>query len=149
MYRNILVPTDGSACADAGLEHAIKLAKSCGASLRLLTVIDLTTVASDWTGAEAWEKILTGLRGYSAEVLERAQRPVKEAGLDVQSETVELPNGRVADAIVNVASNRRCDLIVMGSHGRRGFSRALLGSDAELVLRSSRVPVLVVPGVAK
>jgi nucleotide-binding universal stress UspA family protein len=56
-----------------------------------------------------------------------------------------LPAGRVADAIVNAATERGCDIIVMGSHGRRGVKRMLLGSDAELVLRMSRMPVLIVP----
>jgi nucleotide-binding universal stress UspA family protein len=145
MYRKILVPTDGSDCAGAGLEHAIKLAQQCGASLRLLTVIDLATVAADWAGAEAWQTLLSSLREHSRGVLEAAQRRASEAGLACESEAVELPAGRVADAIVTAASDCGCDLIVMGSHGRRGVSRVLLGSDAELVLRSSRVPVLVVP----
>ena len=145
MYRKILVPTDGSDCAGVGLEHAIKLARQCGASLRLLTVIDLATVAADWGGSEAWQTLLSSLREYSRGVLEGAQRRAGEAGLAFESETIELRAGRVADAIVTAAADRGCDIIVMGSHGRRGVSRVLLGSDAELVLRASGVPVLVMP----
>ena len=145
MYKKILVPTDGSDCAGRGLEHAIKLAQACGASLRLLTVIDLTTVAADWAGGEAWQKLLDAQRAYSTSVVEDAQKRARHAGVACESETIELPAGRVADAIVSTASDRGCDLIVMGSHGRRGVTRVLLGSDTELALRSSRVPVLVVP----
>ena len=80
MYKKILVPTDGSDCARRGLEHAIKLAQSCGASLRVLTAIDLTTVAADWAGAEAWQKLLDAQRAYSKSVVEDAQARARDAG---------------------------------------------------------------------
>ena len=73
-----------------------------------------------------------------------AQEQARQQGVQAETVLVEFPPGRVADSIVEQAVQHGCDLIVMGSHGRRGLRRMMLGSDAELVLRTSRVPVLVV-----
>jgi nucleotide-binding universal stress UspA family protein len=149
VYAKILVPTDGSDCARVGLDHALKLAGSCGASLHVLNVIDLSTPAADWSGATAWQPLLTSMREHSQGVMGDALQRARAAGITAASEMIELPAGRVADSIVQAAKERGCDLIVMGSHGRRGVKRMLLGSDAELVLRMSSVPVLIVPCEAK
>ena len=145
MYKKILVPTDGSDCARAGLDHALKLARSTGAAVLVVNVIDLSTQTAEWSVATAWQALINSAREASQGVVKDALRLAQEAGVSATSEIIELPAGRVADAVVETANGRGCDLIVMGSHGRRGVKRMLLGSDAELVLRMSRVPVLIVP----
>ena len=145
MYRRLLVPIDGSEGASAGLEQAVALARTCGAKLRLLFVADLTTVASEGTGPDTWSALVDAQRRHGNATLDAASRVALEAGLISEQEVVELSSGRVADAIVKTARERGCDLIVMGTHGRRGLERMLLGSHAELVLRLSTVPVLVAP----
>jgi nucleotide-binding universal stress UspA family protein len=69
---------------------------------------------------------------------------VRAQGVAAESAVVEFPTGRVADTIVDEAAGHGCDAIVMGSHGRRGFGRLMLGSDAERVLRTTSLPVLIV-----
>lgn len=145
MYKKILVPTDGSDCARAGLDHAVKLARSCGAAIHVVTVIDLSTSGAEWSVATAWQALIESAREHSQGVVNDAMGLAQDAAVTTSSEIIELPAGRVADAIVNAATERGCDIIVMGSHGRRGVKRMLLGSDAELVLRMSRMPVLIVP----
>ena len=91
-----------------------------------------------------------GLHQYGREQLDNAKSLAQGLGLEVETQLRDQKSGRVADAIVDEATSAGCDLIVIGTHGRRGFNRALLGSDAESVLRASPVPVLLVraPAVA-
>ena len=77
-------------------------------------------------------------------MFEKAKTLAVSAGLQVETQLRDLKGGRAADAIVQEAASTSCDLIVIGTHGRRGLSRVLLGSDAENVLRRSPVPVLLV-----
>lgn len=144
MYRKILVPLDGSATAARGLEEAVGLARATGASLVLVHVIDAFPLAMDMTSAGAWEAMVDGLRKHGQGLLEQARSVARDHGVQASDKLVEFPASRVADAIIDEAVAQGCDLIVMGSHGRRGFSHAMLGSDAERVLKASRVPVLVV-----
>ena len=144
-YKRILVPVDGSATAARGLAEAVKLARNSRARLQLLTVVeDFPAIAAVEAGA-AIEPILEGLRKSARRTLKRVTARAERAGARTTGALVENFGGRVADAIVAQAKRWRADLIVMGSHGRRGINRALMGSDAETVLRYSRVPVLVVP----
>jgi nucleotide-binding universal stress UspA family protein len=148
MFRKILVPLDGSDCSQAGLAHAIGLAKVDGGALRLLHVLDVYPVGLglgvEWGGAEAWETMIEAAREQARALLDRSQADAREQGVAAESAIVEFPAGRVADTIVEDAAGHGCDLIVMGSHGRRGFGRLMLGSDAERVLRTSALPVLIV-----
>jgi nucleotide-binding universal stress UspA family protein len=150
MFRKILVPLDGSDCSEAGLAHAIELAKASGAALRLLHVIDVyppgMAMGVEWGGAEAWQTMIDAARVQASAVLDRGVAAARAQGVAAESAVVEFPAGRVADTIVEEATGHGCDLIVMGSHGRRGFTRLMLGSDAERVLRTTSVPVLIVRG---
>ena len=89
--------------------------------------------------------MLDGLRHAGQGVLGRIVRRVERAGIKPKGVLVESYGGRVADSIVEQATLLRADLIVMGTHGRRGVTRVLLGSDADVVVRYSPVPVLLVP----
>ena len=143
-YKRILAAVDGSKASNKGLREALRLAKSEGARLVLLNVVDefpafatLEAPAIDLTPM---------LREGGKRILARAQAAARKAGvkpLVVMRETI---GGPAADAIVREAKKQRADLIVLGTHGRRGVRRMLLGSDAGQVVSLSSVPVLLVRG---
>jgi nucleotide-binding universal stress UspA family protein len=145
MYRRILVPIDGSATAELGLAEAIKLAKNPHTSLCLLHVVDerVLTQTID-VGASAVDSLLESLRTGGRQILDKAQARLRKQHLKAKAVLVENIARGVADIIVEQARNWRADLIVIGTHGRRGLSRVVMGSDAEGVVRTSPVPVLLV-----
>ena len=146
MYENILVPIDGSKPSMAGLEHAISLAKDQQARIRLLNIVDEAIIATTIGDAAAivnFSEIIDSLRTQGRKALTRAHAAAEEAGVKAEAVQV-LSRGRpVSEVILREAKRAKCDLIVMGTHGRRGFNRLLLGSDAERVLREAPVPVLL------
>jgi nucleotide-binding universal stress UspA family protein len=146
MYKKILVPVDGSPTSLCGLREAIRLAKDQGASLRLLHVVDELLVGMYVQTAIDYEAFVKAVRERGKQVLENMQAETRAQGLTAESELVETVGGRAAEAIVDAAVRWRADLIVMGTHGRKGMGRLLMGSDAELVLRSSAIPVLMIRG---
>ena len=148
-YKRLLVPLDESATAQRGLGEAMALARALGSTVVLLHAVELAPMLPEVATAEAWEAIREGLKASGERVLEEATKRVRAAGVACEAVLHEADAGRPADTIVAEATARRCDLIVMGTHGRRGIGRALLGSDAELVLRQSPVPVLLVRGEGK
>lgn len=144
MYKHILVPIDGSDTSRRGLREAITLAGELHSSLRLPHVVTDFTFFVEMANMADFEPVRQGLRQHGHELLETGAAEVRAAGIVVSTMLSVPTDGRVADAIIAEAASARCDLIVIGTHGRRGFQRALMGSDAELVLRSSPVPVLLV-----
>jgi nucleotide-binding universal stress UspA family protein len=148
-YRRILVPVDGSPTAAKGLKEAVKLAKESRARLLLLHVVEeYAAFATPEVGANIGP-ILDAMRAGGKRTLARIAKSAQRAGARPQTALMENFGGRVADAIVTQARRWRADLIVMGTHGRRGVRRALLGSDAEMVVRHSPVPVLLVPAAGR
>jgi nucleotide-binding universal stress UspA family protein len=145
-FRRILVPVDGSATSAKGLAQALRLARENRARLRLLHVVDAySAISVPEIGAASVAPMLEAIRAAGGKTLARAARAAERAGLKAERALAEITGGRVADAVVGEAKRWRADLIVMGTHGRRGVGRLLLGSDAELVVRYSPVPVLLVP----
>lgn len=146
MYRRILVPIDGSSTAQRGLAEAIGLGKAFDATLVLLTVIEPPPplIGAEISTAAAWDEIAGIYLMRADELLERALDEVRAAGVASEVQREGPTAMRVCDAIVEQARERRCDLIVMGTHGRRGLSHALIGSDAERVLRQAPCAVLLV-----
>jgi nucleotide-binding universal stress UspA family protein len=144
MYQRILVPLDGSATAESGLREAIGFASGQKATLFFLHVVDDFSMLVEMTSVRNYEEMLKGLRQYGLEVLAKARHIAEEAGVHSESLLREVTNERVAEVIIDQAKQHSCDLIVMGTHGRRGFSRIAMGSEAEQVARSSPVPVLLV-----
>jgi len=145
MYQKILVPVDGSPTSMRGLQEAIKLAKLTGAKLRLLHVVDQISFA---TGMEA-ATLVTGemmqlLREGGEKLLEQARARVERAGVRVDTVLCDSIAGRVCDLVIEQAAAWHAGLIVLGTHGRRGVGRLLLGSDAEMIVRLATVPVLLV-----
>ena len=145
MYRKILVPVDGSPTSSRGLQEAIKLARLTGARLRLMHVVDEIGLATGLGAATAMTgDMMQLLREGGERVLARAKSRVEKAGLPVDSVLCDSLAGRVCDQVVDQADAWRADLIVLGTHGRRGVGRMLLGSDAEMIVRLATVPVLLV-----
>ncbi|EJL80419.1 universal stress protein UspA-like protein [Variovorax sp. CF313] len=144
VYKHILVPLDGSPTADRGLQEAVRLARELKSKLRLLHVIDDFPMLMEMSAISSFEAGLQRMREYGESVLTGALAQATEAGVEAQTVLREITQGRVADIVIEEAGKAACDLIVMGTHGRRGLSRLALGSDADRVARSSPVPVLLV-----
>ena len=143
MYKRILVPLDGSVTSERGLREAIGLAGGIGAAIHLLHVVAEFPVLAQMSTAAHYQDTLEGFRKYGAGLLSRALQATATAGLQADSALRELSHGRISEAIVEEAARAQCDLIVMGTHGRRGFNLLTMGSEADLVVRTSRVPVLL------
>ncbi len=147
MYEKILIPTDGSEVAENAVEHGVELAERYDAEVHALYVVD--TDAMDLTlGTEQVDRLKAGRFGDMDEIREKAEEAtgrVAERAEDSGVEVVEeVTAGRPHKAITRYADENGVDIIVMGSHGRGGVKRVLLGSVAERVLRTTRLPVLVV-----
>jgi nucleotide-binding universal stress UspA family protein len=146
MYKRILVPLDGSATSRRGLREAIGLAKAHGARLRLLNVLDERFFVSTEEGYSMVNvsELVDALRAGGQRALDDASKLALKQRVRVDVSLVESGGSPVSDVILDEARKARADLIIMGTHGRRGMNRMLLGSDAERVLRSSPVPVLLI-----
>jgi nucleotide-binding universal stress UspA family protein len=127
MYRHILIPTDGSELAWRGVAHGLALAKSVGAKVSAIYVVEH----------------LLALTGDFASVLDRVANAAKEAG--VSCETIQVENVPPHQAIIAAAEDKGCNLIVMSSHGFSGLSMLLIGSVTNKVLAHAKTPVLVCP----
>ena len=145
MYRNILLPTDGSPLSRKAIAAGIRLAKSTGARVTGFHAAPPATPL-EYRGifpvgyADPVERA-KDIETMAARHLEVVARAAKAAGVScrVQHETSDFP----ADAIVAAAKRNRCDLIFISSHGRHGFKPSLLGSQTQKVLAKSPIPVLV------
>lgn len=146
MYKRILVPVDGSPTANRGLKEALRLAKAHRARLCLLHVVEEFFVAQAGEAIVYAEEMFDALKASGRKVLARGQAAAKRSGVRASTVLVESIAQPVADVIVRQARRFRADLIVLGTHGRRGVRRMVLGSDAEQVLRRAAVPVLLVRG---
>jgi nucleotide-binding universal stress UspA family protein len=144
MYKKILVPIDGSSASLLGLKEAVQLARGLNAKLRILHVVD--EFVADVTGGPAayFEKWVEGLRDSGKATLAEAVNFAKTLDGDAESVLIDTIGRRAADVIIEQAQEWPAELIVMGTHGRRGLRRLLMGSDAEFVVRTSTVPVLLV-----
>jgi nucleotide-binding universal stress UspA family protein len=144
MYQRILVPVDGSATAERGLREALKLAAGQNTRVLFLHVVDDYITLGDMTSAVGYEDMLKSLRQYGLDVLSKARREAEAASVHCETLLREVMGKRIAEVVVDQVAQHACDLVVMGTHGRRGFSRLTLGSSAEGVARISPVPVLLV-----
>ncbi len=145
MYEKILVPIDGSATSEQGLGEAIRLAKLAGARLRVLHVVDLLSFAmatETYVGPSV--EVTKLLKEGGEEILRKAKAAVESQRIPVDTVLFENFSSRVANLVVEHAAEWGANLIVLGTHGRRGVGRLMLGSDAEQIARMSPVPVLLV-----
>lgn len=144
MYARILVPVDGSETAEKGLEEAIRLAQALGSALKLVHIVDDSALALNPEAGVAAAPLVEDFAEGGKKVLEEARALAAARGAQVEIALHENFTGRVADLIVDEANKWSAELIVMGTHGRRGIRHAILGSDAEAVVHASSVPVLLV-----
>jgi nucleotide-binding universal stress UspA family protein len=137
---NILVPTDFSACSDQALDYAIELASKLDARIHVLTVIGIPAYGVPELGVGVTASRIDSLVSDNQTALEKVahDRKLGTPGM--------VRVGDARDVILQTAEELNADLIVMGTHGRRGISRALLGSVAEMIVRTSPTPVLTVRG---
>lgn len=145
MFKRILVAVDGSGTSEQALIQAMDLARSHGAQLLVLHVVEevFLNVGEEIVDPRAlWQAMAVG----GQKTLERYAEQVKATGLSPESRLIELRDlGKtVAGSIVNEAEAWGADLIVLGTHGRRGWRRLLLGSTAEEVARLAKPPVLLI-----
>jgi nucleotide-binding universal stress UspA family protein len=144
MYKRILVAVDGSPTSLRGLDEAVRFAKATRGRLLLVHVVNELIVDPNFAPSVYYESIILSLQAAGQQVLEQASSAVRKAEVPCEQKLVETLGARVADELVREAREWKADLIVLGTHGRRGLKRLAMGSDAELVLRMSPVPVLLV-----
>lgn len=144
-YKRILVPVDGSATSKAGLREAIELAKAQRASLLLVHVVDQHYFGlMGMESAAGLSEMMQSMRRSGRGILKNAMAAADKAGVKASPVLLETLTGPAADLIVKQAKKSDVDLIVLGTHGRRGVRRLLMGSDAEQVVRNAPVPVMLV-----
>lgn len=144
MYQRILVPIDGSPTSDRGCREAIRLAKGLGSRLHFVHVVDPRLLFAEVTATVGPQQLLDAWRAAGERLVARAIADATAAGVSADAAVRCDPGMRVCDEILEEADRVEADLVVMGTHGRRGIGRFVLGSDAEYVLRVSKVPALIV-----
>ncbi|OFZ67534.1 MAG: universal stress protein [Betaproteobacteria bacterium RBG_16_56_24] len=144
MYQRILVPIDGSATSGRALQEAIKLAAG-KAQLRLVYVIEETyPLDAESVAFIDYAALQEALRKTGERALAQAAKKVRKSGVTAETALLEAKGERAAKVIDGDAMKWQADLIVIGTHGRSGLSRLLLGSVAEGVARGASAPVLLV-----
>jgi nucleotide-binding universal stress UspA family protein len=141
MYKRILIPVDGSETSNRAVVAGLQMARENGGRIRLVHALDELAYLS---GYEYSADLLKAARDQGSRVLEDAQVMAKSAGVPADGKLVETAGRRLGELVAEEARNWEADLVVVGTHGRRGMSRILLGSGAEQVLRMAPVPVLAV-----
>jgi nucleotide-binding universal stress UspA family protein len=149
MYSRILVPVDGSKTARRALDEAIRLAKIHGSQLRLLHVVNELIVDVTYSPGWCLDKIIESLRSVGQAILDSALATAESAGVKADSSLLESIGNLAADFILAQATEWKADLIVMGTHGRRGLLRLALGSNADLVVRGAAMPVMLIRGKSR
>jgi nucleotide-binding universal stress UspA family protein len=150
MYARILVPVDGSPTSEAGLAEAICLAGLSGGRIRLMHLVDeLPYIPEAATYGVLVPDPARPARERGAALLDRWGARVAQAGVEVDTMLLEGIGGRLVEFVNGQVEAWKADVIVLGTHGRRGLGRTLLGSDAEQIARHATVPVLLVRRHAK
>jgi nucleotide-binding universal stress UspA family protein len=144
IYRRILLPVDGSPASDRGAIEAVHLARDQAAALLILYVIDRLPFFAGDNDLSHSKNLMDIFCEAGEEIVCDIRTRAHAENIEAQTRVIEAVSTRVADTILEQALEWRADLIVMGTHGRRGITRLYLGSDAELVVRNSPVPVLLV-----
>ena len=145
MYKHILIPTDGSATAEKAVKAGLNFAKWAKAKVTVFTAAPEYQLPT--TGEVAARRVMPiaeyerRTMAQANKLLDRIARRAKAAGVSVEAEAVL--SDRPAEAMIAAAQKRRCDLIFIGSHGRKGLSALLHGSQTHEVLNRSRIPTLV------
>jgi nucleotide-binding universal stress UspA family protein len=148
MYKRIAVAVDGSDTSTAALNEAVKLAKVMNSTLLLLYVCEEMPVVWNTDGMTPFpmEEVAKAFIESGKKLLQKSKAQVAESGISVETRLVEDYNGRLGAVISKEAGQWLADLLVVGTHGRKGLDHLLLGSVAESVMRTANMPVLLVRG---
>lgn len=146
MYKRIAVAVDGSKTSGAALDEAVKLAREMGANLMLLHVCEEMPIVWEPDGLSVipMVDVVKAIVDAGKGLLEKYRKQLAGQGVTVETKLVETYAGRVGVAISEEARKWNADLLVVGTHGRTGIDRLLLGSVAEGISRSATMPVLLV-----
>lgn len=145
MYQRILVPFDGSPTSSRGLDEAIGLATLTKGNLRLVHMVDDLLYVTGFESYAVYARdIVPLMREAGQKILQAGKTRAEKAGVKVDTLLLEGAAPRLSDLVAEQAISWAADLIVIGTHGRRGVGRLLLGSDAEQIVRTAPVPVLLV-----
>lgn len=147
MFKHVLLPTDGSKLSDRAVQRGIQFAKEARARVTALHVVpEFRMVVEEGfvspMTAELKKRFETESQQHARKMLAKVEKAAKEAG--VKCEAVSVVSDFPYQQIIEIARKKKCDLILMASHGRRGLSSLLLGSETAKVLTHSKIPVLVV-----
>lgn len=147
MYRNILVTVDGSHTSEIALQEAIKLAKELNGQLQIVHVVETVNLNLDSEFTDPNE-IWDAMRKSGEAILTKAQAAARGAGIKAETKLIEIDTlgRRIPEVIAEEAQTWPADVIVIGTHGRRGISHLFLGSVAEGVVRVATKPVLLIRG---
>jgi len=142
-FKKILVPVDGSSTSNKALDYALQMAKDAHSQVRFIHAIDgLGYLGSyEYSG----ELMATAHQNGTA-VLQAAMVAAQAANVPADTHLIDTPGQRLGQTVADEAADWKADLIVLGTHGRRGVGRVLLGSGAEQIIRMASVPVLIVRG---
>jgi nucleotide-binding universal stress UspA family protein len=149
VYKQILVATDGSDTSSAAVTQAAQLALALKARLRIFHAVTTTPWAIDDADGRLLQQLLDQLRSTGESIVHEAARAVRAQGVETDTRLVEALGDEAGRCIVQEAVAWPADLVVCGTHGRRGIRRLLMGSDAEYVVRHGEIPVLLVRAVHK
>jgi nucleotide-binding universal stress UspA family protein len=144
MYKHILIASDGSELAGRAVEQGLTLAKTLGSKVTAVTVTEPWTaaVSGEWAVAFPVEEYEKAAAANAEKILAHVTETAARVG--VACDTVHVKDQFAAEGIIEEAQKHNCDLIVMGSHGRRGLVKFILGSQATRVLTHSTTPMLIV-----
>lgn len=140
VYRNIVIATDGSENSQRAISCGVEIAKLSGATVHALYVVDTPSIISEtWTAGK--EMVHEMIIREGKKVLSKVKKIIEDSGVEVKEVLLE---GYPSEEIINFAENNNMDLILMGTLGKTGLERFLVGSVAENVVRNSKVPVMVI-----
>lgn len=146
MFSKIMVPVDDSEPSRQGLAQALKITTTLGSRLYLVHIVEENLFDFGYSAPQYGTAVIDSMREKGKAVLAKAVAEAKQHGVHPQAALLETVAGPAAELIVNHAKEMGVDLIVMGTHGRRGLRRLALGSDAEQVVRLAGIPVLLIRG---
>ncbi len=142
-FHKILVPVDGSSTSSQALDYALQLARDNHSQVRAMHAIDELGYLS---GYEYSGELMATARKNATEVLQKAVVAAQAQGVPLDTHLIDQPGQRLGQTVADEAANWGADLVVVGTHGRRGVGRVLLGSGAEQIVRMAPVAVLTVRG---
>ena len=147
MYKRIVVPVDGSETAQKALVTALQMARESSGCVHLVHVVEgLTPMTADPYGAYSGD-VIEVMRQSGRKILDDALALARAEGVQADTQLFDNFGERLAEVVADSATRFNADLMVVGTHGRRGLGRVLMGSGAEQIIRLSPVPVLVLRSI--